>query len=200
MDAKEAADAARKHLTDALPHLDSDQISLEEVVPGLARRDWCVSFSFPSLEAHQGQQSAIAKRSYKDLIISDADGSLICITACTPCSPKSCKIPCTAGQRAQPGCVAPTPMSQRGRVRSLWDGLRSLWRVIFVYANGAAGFGSLITLYIKAGFGDPKLVESWLPLLAAVVWGTVGFFVVGRQLLRGGPQPCGNKKKKRCTC
>ena len=178
MDAKEAADAARKYLTDALPRLVPDQIGLEEVVPGLARQDWRVTFSFPSLEAQQGQQSAIAKRSYKELIISDADGSLIRITDCTPCASKSCKISCTAGQCSQGGRVAPAPMSWRGRVRSfvrsLWNGVSSL-KTIFAYANGAAGFATLITLYINVEFGDSVSVGSWIPLFAAAVWSYVGF-------------------------
>ena len=188
MDAKEAVDAARKCLTDALPRLAPDQIGLEQVVPGLAKRDWRVTFSFPSLEAQQGQQSAIAKRSYKELTISDADGSLICITACTPCSPKSCKISCTAGQCAQPSCATPVPMS--------WgDSVRSWMKVLFVYPTAAVGWASLTMLYIKLASGGPHSEEVVISSAALFVGVVVGLFAEGRWWLRGGRRRCGNKKK-----
>ena len=109
MDAKEAAGAARKHLTSENRSLVNVQLDLEEVVPDPARRDWRVILSFPSLGAQQGQQSTSAERRYKEIIIRDADGSLICMADRTPCAPKSCKIPCTAGQCTQPGSTAPAP-------------------------------------------------------------------------------------------
>ena len=194
MDAKEAADAARKRLTDALPALDPAQLGLEEVVPGLAKRDWRVTFSFPSLEAQQGQQSAIAKRSYKELTISDADGSLICMTDRTPCAPKSCKIPCTARQCAQPGCTTPAPFSWK-------DSWFVLIRIFFLYPGTSVTSTSIVVVVLREISEDlPEGVGEISILLAVFVGIVVGLFAEGRRWQRGGRQRCGNKKKKRCSC
>ena len=190
MDAKEAADAARNYVTVVRTGLDPAQLGLEEVVPGLAKRDWRVTFSFPSLEAQQGQQSAIAKRSYKELTISDADGSLICMTDRTPCAPKSCKIPCTAGQCAQPGCTTPAPFSWK-------DTLCILFRIFFVYPVSSVALASVSVLYIRIAFDVlPEGVGETFVLSAVYVGIVIGYFAEGRRLLRGGTRRSGNKKKK----
>ena len=200
MDAKEAADAARNYTSDALPGLDPAQLGLEAVTLDPARREWRVIISFTPPWEQQGQQSANAPRSYKEIIISDADGSVISMTDRASCAPKGAgKIPaqdaCTACRSKQPKC-------ESGPAVSWWDSVISLWRIIFVYTGAPAGFASLVNLYIEVRFEGPSSLEwgELLIILAAFVGMLSGFFAEGVWWLRRSRQRCGNKKKKRCTC
>ena len=189
MDAKEAADAARKHLTSENSNLVNVQLDLEEVVPDPARRDWRVILSFPSLEAQQGQQSAIAKRSYKELVISNADGSLICMTDRTPCAPKSCKIPCTAGQCPQPGGTAPAKFGWG----DIW---RTLCRAFVGPVQLAMGLGSFIVLIIEAL--SHSLTQPSFVLLGVVTVVIIGLIAEGlRQQRQAAQRPNGKKRNRR---
>ena len=195
MDAKEAAGAARKHLTSENRSLVNVQLDLEEVVPDPARRDWRVILSFPSLGAQQGQQSASAERRYKELIISDADGSLICITDCTPCAPKSvCKIPTqgasTAGQFTQPGGTA----SAKFGWGDIW---RTLWMAFVGPIQSGMGLGSLIVLIIEA-WSHNLTPPSSIVLLIVVIAGLIGLFAAGlRQQRQAAQRPNGKKRNRR---
>ena len=173
MDPKEAADAARNYITVALPGLDPAQLSLEEVVPAPITREWRVTFSFPSPGGQQGQQSVSVPRSYKAIIISDADGSVISMTDRTPCAPKCvCKIPAQAAR--------------------WWDSLRTWFRILFVYPIATVGWASLILLYFRVGFGDSTSVNMGDTfILSAVLVGIIiGVVAEGRWW----------RKKKRCSC
>ena len=89
MNAKEAADAARSHITSENRNLVNVQLDLEEVVPDPARRDWRVILSFTPPGGQQGQQGASTSRDYKKVIISDTNGALVSMKGCTPYTPKS---------------------------------------------------------------------------------------------------------------
>ena len=187
MDPKEAADAARNYITVALPGLDPAQLRLEEVAK-CGWRKWRVTLSFTPPWYQQAQQGTNPPRIYKDIIIKGAGkgaGSVISMTDCTPCAPKS----------AQPSCVAPASMSW-------WGGARTLWRAIFVYASAAAGLASLIVLYIKVGWGDSSSLSlgEIVIIMAALAGMFIGFFAEGLRCQRRSRQRCGNKKKKRCSC
>lgn len=203
MDATDAADAARNYITIEISGFVPNQLALEEAAQDPTRREWRVTLTFTRPGGQQEQQSASAARSYKKIIINDTDGLVISMPDPTPCPPKSvCKVPaqdaCTAGRGEQSGCVAPTPMSRRGRVhsfvRSLWDLLRSLWRRCFLYASTAMALASLITLYTT---GESK---SWIPLGAAALGTTIALFAEGRWGSRGRRRRSGNRKKKRGPC
>lgn len=191
MDVKEAADAARNYITVALPGLDPTQLGLEEVTLDPDRREWRVTLSFIPPWEQQGQQSANVPRSYKQIVINDTSGSVISLTDRTFCAPKSCKIPCTAGQCAQLGCAAPI---------SWWDTPRSWLRLFFVYPSAAVGWASLGMLYIKVAFGEPLSGEAVISSVALFVGVVIGLFAEGIWWLRRSRQRCGNKKKKRCSC
>ena len=200
MDAKEAADAARNYVSDALPGLDPAQLGLEEITLDPARREWRVILSFTPPWEQQGQQSANAPRSYKEIIVSDADGSVISMTDRASCAPKGvCKIPaqdaCTACQSKQPKCESKPEVSW-------WDVLRTGSRIIFVYPRSAVGLTTLIVLYIKVGLDDShRWGTGETFILSALFMGIIiGLVAEGRWWLRRGCQGCGNKKKKRCTC
>lgn len=187
MDPKEAADAARNYITVALPGLDPAQLRLEEVAK-CGWRKWRVTLSFTPPWYQQAQQGTNPPRIYKDIIIKGAGkgaGSVISMTDCTPCAPKS----------AQSSCVAPAPMSW-------WDSARTLWRAIFVYASAAAGLASLIVLYLKVGWGDSSsLTPGEIVIILAALGGmSIGLVAEGLWWQRRSRHRCGNKKKKRCTC
>ena len=190
MNVKEAAAAARNYITSENPGLVNVPLDLEEAVPDPARREWRVTLSFTRPGGQQGQQSVSTSRSYKEIIINDTDGSVISMPNRTPCAPKSCKISCTAGQCAQPGCAAPAHMSWR-------DTWRTWCKIIFVYPTAAVGWTGLIMLYIEIGLGNPSSREFWLPLLAGAVGTFIGLFAEGLWWQRGGRRCSRNKRKKR---
>ena len=195
MDSKGAADAAREYIiNDMFPGQKITQLGLEEVVK-CGWRKWRVTLGFTPPWYQQAQQGTNEPRIYKDIVIK-ADGSAISMTGRSICASKSvCKISAqdvwSAEQSAQLGCAAPT---------SWWDSARSVWRIIFVYASGAAGLASLITLYIKVGLGEPPSVEFLMPLFAVSAGVVIGLVAEGLWWQRRGRQRCGNKKKKRWPC
>lgn len=195
MDAKEAANVARNHITSENRNLVNVQLDLEEVVPDPAKRDWRVILSFPSLEAEQGQRSTSAERRYKEIIIRDADGSLICMTDRTPCAPKSCKIPCTAGQCTQPSCVAPASFSWR----DIW---RTLRRAFVGPVQLAMGLGSFIVLIIEAF--SHSLTQPSFVLLGVVTAVIIGLIAEGLRQQRQASQRPDDKKchrrPEKCRC
>ena len=89
MNAKEAADAARNHITSENHNLANVRLDLEEVMPDPARRDWRVILSFTPPGGQQGQQGASTSRDYKKVIVSDTNGALVSMRGCTPYTPKS---------------------------------------------------------------------------------------------------------------
>lgn len=194
MNAKDAAEAARKYITnDVFPGQKITQLGLEEVVK-CGWRKWRVTLGFTPPWYQQTQQGTNDPRIYKDIVIK-ADGSAISMTGRSFCAPKSvCKIPaqdaCTAGQSKQPGCADPAPFS-------LKDSLRVLLTISFAYPITASGAASLIVLFVKVrsedfteGLGDIFI------LLAALAGMFIGYFAEGRRLLRGSARRSGNKKKK----
>lgn len=190
MNVKEAAAAARNYITSENPGLVNVPLDLEEAVPDPARREWRVTLSFTRPGGQQGQQSVTTSRSYKEIIINDTDGSVISMPNRTPCASKSCKIPCTAGQCAQPGCTTPAPFS-------LKDTLCILFRIFFVYPVSSMALTSVSVLYIGIAFDAlPEGVGETFVLSAVYVGIVIGYFAEGRRLLRGGTRHSGNKKKK----
>ena len=107
-------------------------------------------------------------------------------------APKSVyKVPaqdaCTVVQSAQPGCVAPAPVS--------WgDSLRSLYRAFVQPVQSVAGWASFVTLIAEAAYGKLTPVSAFV-LFCAVV---IGLFAQGRWWLqRQAPQ---HPIIKKCNC
>lgn len=180
MDAKEAADAARNYITAALPGLDPAQLGLEEVVPDPARRDWRVTFSFPPPGGQQGQQSASAPRSYKEIIISDADGSVISMTDRAPYASK----PVSAGKSRS------SPSTSGG----WWYGFRSLWLAFVLIPGALIGWTTLAAEIFRATRENPTIDDTII--LVVYVVGMIAGLVIARSRY----QQASNNKGKCCCC
>lgn len=193
MDAKEAADAARNYISYALPGLDPAQLGLEEVTLDPDRQEWRVTLRFTPPWGQQGEQSANVPRSYKQVVINDTSGSVISMTDRTFCAPKSCKIPCAAGQCAQPGCVAPAPTS-------LWGRTLSLCKAFVRPVRLTIGWGSLITLIAESAFGDLVPISDSV-LVCTVI---IALFAEGLRQQRQASQRPNDKKchrrPEKCRC
>ena len=186
MDAKEAADAARNHITDALPGLDPAQLGLEEITLDPARREWRVTLSFTPPWEQQGQQNANAPRSYKEIIISDADGSVISMTDRMPCAPNSA---CTERSRSC-SCTS----------GSWCYSARSLWMAFAVIPGVTVGWTTGILAFFKAMLGE-RTIDDTIVLMVYVVGMFVGLVTVGLRYQRyPSNKGCGGSSGKCCRC
>ena len=208
MDAEGAGNAALNYIKRAFPGLKKSKLKLglEEVVP-CGEGKWRVTVGF----IPPWCRGTNSPRIYKDIIIKDdgkdpggkdpdgkdpggkdPDGSVISMTNRPIYAPKSvCKVPaqdaCTVVQSAQPGSVAPAPVS--------WgDSLRSLYRAFVQPVQSVAGWASFVTLIAEAAYGKLTPVSAFV-LFCAVV---IGLFAQGRWWLqRQAPQ---HPIIKKCNC
>ena len=187
MDAKEAADAARSHITSENHNLANVQLDLEEVVPDPARRDWRVILSFTPPGGQQGQQGASTSRDYKKVIISDTNGALVSMRGCTPYTPK----PASARQSRS------RPLTSGG----WWYG-GPLWPTLVSSLSTAMTLTAVFWVILQSMYGShtTDIIASFMIPAAIAVSVTICLVIVALRHLRGTSNKRRGSGSGKCCC
>ena len=199
MDVEKAKSTAKDHITKLFTYGRSAQLDFKEAVYDAKANQWRIAFSF-SLPWYKQVVPVllgrgVTSRDYKMVVIDDANGWIISITAAnSPFRYRKCAYHasaqdvCNTEQNEQPSRTTSKSVGLR-------DYLRSLYRALVVYPGAAVGLSTLVMLYADADMdADMRVLMT---SAAAFTGMSIGFFAEGWWWQKHGYQRPDNDRRNR---